>query len=188
MTDGMTDHLELADAARRMGLSSEALKKRLIRGTVPGRKVDGRWVVLAEGLNLVYEVNVTPPPDTRHDGQDDVTPDVTTRDDGRHDSGVTPSPRTEPGFSRDALIERLHRENVELAGRIGWLMAELEAARQAIRQLSAPANVAQCNNEPPVETAPTTTPAPGARPEPAQAPLRPRWWQFWRWGEAQPAS
>ena len=144
----MTEYLELTDAARRMGLSSEALKKRLIRGTVPGRKVDGRWMVLV--------------PDVCHD----VTPDVTTRDDGhhdgRHDDGVTPS--SQPSL-RDELIERLHRENVELAGRIGWLMAELEQARREILLLKA--SVSQ--GEMP------------ASQRGAERPPRRPWWRFWRW-------
>ena len=159
----MTEYLELADAARRMGLSSEALKKRLIRGTVPGRKVDGRWMVLV--------------PDACHD----VTPDVTTRDDGhhdgRHDDGVIPSSQPSP---RDELIERLHRENLELAGGVGWLMAELEQAWQEIRLLSAPT----CNDFKSDDSAPAPT---SHQPGPEQngtnsgaecPPPRP-WWKFW---------
>jgi predicted ArsR family transcriptional regulator len=47
VADQTTDHtpFTIADAADRLGLSSEAIRMRLKRGTLNGAKVDGRWVV-----------------------------------------------------------------------------------------------------------------------------------------------
>ncbi len=65
---------------------------------------------------------------------------------------ISPEVRIEP---LTGLIERLHRENVELAGRIGFYQAKLQEYEQRILLLEAP------------KDAPATTP------EPAQLP----WWK-----------
>lgn len=41
--DNQLDGIELSEAAELLGVSSEALRKRIQRGTVQGYKVDGRW-------------------------------------------------------------------------------------------------------------------------------------------------
>jgi hypothetical protein len=43
--EGVQDGIEIADAARRLGISVDAVRKRLDRGTLQGVKVDGRWRV-----------------------------------------------------------------------------------------------------------------------------------------------
>ncbi|MDP9016100.1 MAG: hypothetical protein M3M87_05010, partial [Thermoproteota archaeon] len=54
-------------------------------------------------------------------------------------------------------VERMHRENVELAGRVGFYQAKLQEAETKIALLEAP------------------------QPASRQAHHRP-WWQFWRSG------
>ena len=49
------DTLELADASTRLGISKEALRKRVQRGTVKGHKVDGRWHVVLPGARPVQD-------------------------------------------------------------------------------------------------------------------------------------
>src|SRR5687768_11379189 len=40
--------ITISEAARRLGLSTDAIRSRLHRGTLPGRKVDGNWQVFLE--------------------------------------------------------------------------------------------------------------------------------------------
>jgi hypothetical protein len=40
------DRLDIVDAAARLGLSIDAVRKRVQRGTLPAEKVDGRWLVV----------------------------------------------------------------------------------------------------------------------------------------------
>ena len=49
-TRSVTDQtgVSIADAAERLGMTSEAIRMRLKRGTLPGAKIDGRWVVYLE--------------------------------------------------------------------------------------------------------------------------------------------
>src|SRR5919199_1324959 len=125
MTDGL---VELTEAADRLGLSQEAIRKRIHRGTLAGRKVDGRWLVLL--------------PEDRPD----IRPDVSGRSDGRQDDGsLTASGHPDDGLAD--LIQQLHRENLELAGRLGFyqseiqhLQAQLSAAHERIALLEAPKN------------------------------------------------
>jgi hypothetical protein len=66
-------------------------------------------------------------------------------------------------------VRHLQQQNPELAGRCGYLQAELAAARERILALEAPA-------EPPASA---SAPAVGAGVvESAPAPTRP-WWRFW---------
>ena len=171
---GVTEYLELAEAAQRMGLTSEALKKRLIRGTVPGRKVDGRWMVLVSGACHP------------------VTPDVTTRDDdrhdGRHDDDVTLSPHSVELIRALDLVERQQQTIMELSGRCGWLQSELqqtrthlEVAEQEIRLLRVPSVENLQSPDPrPTETSNHPAPAANGQDSGAQCPPRRRWWEFWQ--------
>src|SRR3954447_4166875 len=45
------DALTIPVAAERLGLTSDAVRMRLKRGTLSGRKVEGRWVVLVPRAN-----------------------------------------------------------------------------------------------------------------------------------------
>ena len=50
MNNGQPDRVPLALAAERLGLSTEAVRKRIQRGTLPGHKIDGAWFVDASAL------------------------------------------------------------------------------------------------------------------------------------------
>jgi predicted DNA-binding protein (UPF0251 family) len=41
----MPDGLDMDEAAARLGISQEAVRKRLERGTLKGRKVNGQWYI-----------------------------------------------------------------------------------------------------------------------------------------------
>jgi hypothetical protein len=86
------------------------------------------------------------------------------------------------------VIERLTRDNVEMAGRLGFVMGQLEEARTKIALLEAPAPataetaaVAATNHPAPVENGHDS----GVQ-KARSAPDRP-WWAFWRGRATQPA-
>ena len=105
---------------------------------------------------------------------------------------VTGTPLAEGGAPWQVMTElvavndRLSRENVELAGRCGWLQAQLEAATSRIRELEAPrtnqsAAVDQVDDQAPSETGKRPAASGnGPRIEPERPAGRP-WWAFWRW-------
>ncbi len=71
-------------------------------------------------------------------------------------------------------LERAHRENLEIAGRVGFLQAKLQDAEEEIRMLRAPAQ--------PSGPEPANHPTPsenGADSSSQKVSPRP-WWQFWR--------
>ena len=72
------------------------------------------------------------------------------------------------------LVERLHRENLELAGRVGFLQARLQDAEARILEFEGPNNSAlaeTANHPPPSEN--------GSNSASQKVSSRP-WWQFWR--------
>ncbi len=48
--DGEGTWVNIADAAGRMGVTPEAVRKRIGRGTIPATKRDGRWYVSMDGV------------------------------------------------------------------------------------------------------------------------------------------
>ena len=101
----------LAEAAVRLGISPDAARKRLERGTLRGEKRGGRWRVALE-------------PDARTDTRSDATDDATP------DADRTPAdavPDTLPAAARE-LIDALQAEVTYLRQ---TLDTEIEARRRA---------------------------------------------------------
>jgi len=48
--DGVQDGLDISTTAARMGITSEAVRKRISRGTLAATKQDGRWHVVLDGI------------------------------------------------------------------------------------------------------------------------------------------
>ena len=71
------------------------------------------------------------------------------------------------------LVDRMHRENLELAGRLGFSQARIQELERRILELEAPkeATVEMANHSTPSEN--------GADSGAQQVSARP-WWQFWR--------
>jgi len=49
--DGVQDGLDISTAAAQMGITPEAVRKRIARGTLRATKEDGRWYVIPEAKN-----------------------------------------------------------------------------------------------------------------------------------------
>ena len=147
----------IAEAAARPGISSEAARKRVQRGTLPGRKVAGAWYVDA--------VAVPDAPAGRPDAAPDAAGEAgrTRPDAGPRRGGVDLQPLAE-------LIERQGEEIRRLAeASTAWQFRALQA-EERLKQLTAGADAAQ--------DAPHDAPeAPGAAapPDPAFTPSVAAW-------------
>ena len=148
--DTVSDRLDIAQAAEYLGISQMALRKRIQRGQLKAEKVDGRVYVVLNSLDTVSK--------TGGGG------------DKQWDSDETGLDRAGTGLDMvvPVLLERLdrmHRENLELAGRVGFLQAKLQDAEARILELEASTetSVGMVNQ-------PTSTQRPPKRP----------WWAFWR--------
>jgi hypothetical protein len=151
-----TEWIPLDAAARQLGISIHAARRRVKSGTLAGRRTQTRY-------GLVWEVclddGATVAPDSRN-GSAGVTSGLRTPD-----AGV-------PGGFVElvSLVDRLQRENRDMAGLIGSLQTRVEVLsgqlEQTQRALEAPKGE-------------QTTPGPSAAVEPAtEAQTRP-WWRRW---------
>jgi excisionase family DNA binding protein len=152
VTDRPTDHLTLDEAAEVLGISREAVRLRVRRGTIRGERVDGVWWVSPFGWSPTNHVTDQPTDRPGWPGR------------GR---GRGPSARDELVDQLRAEVEDLRTDKQYLwdmvrsqQGQIAYLTQELTEAR---RQL------------PPPTTAP---PMPRSGPETAVARRKRRnWWE-----------
>jgi excisionase family DNA binding protein len=152
-TPPSADDMTPAEAAARLGISERTVQRRLKQGTLKGYKVDtGRgevWrVVLDDMAATAPAPDVMTPVSPRHD-------DVMASSVAEFAHAVIDELRDE---YRDE-IERLRRENQQLAGQLGFTQAKLQEAEKQIALLMAP------KDEP--ESAPPAEPA------------RVSWWKRW---------
>jgi len=63
--NSVQDTVDISTAAVRMGLTAEAVRKRIARGTLPATKQDGRWYVVLDGRDSLDSTSWTgrPTPD-----------------------------------------------------------------------------------------------------------------------------
>ena len=119
--DEAGQRVEIGEAARRLGITTDGVRKRLKRGQLRGGKTeDGRWFVL-------FEAESSPVLDTESDLDNEPAP-----------SSMIVDRLLDKLNERDRRIEALERERFELAGRLGYFQAQVEEARERIRMLEAP--------------------------------------------------
>ena len=133
-TDQVADQFTVAEAARHLGISENAVAQRIKRGTLPARKHAGRWIV-----TLVSDVV-----DREATGRGDSNRPVDDRESDRSaDQEATDQPPAKLALSYQALapmMERLEALSREAEReRVGWESAERErdheqAARHAAEQ------------------------------------------------------
>ena len=126
--DETGQRVEIGEAARRLGITTDGVRKRLKRGQLRGGKTgDGRWYV-------IFEAESTPVLDSESDLDNEPDPSsmIVDRLLDKLDE------RDRQLDERDRRIETLERERFELAGRLGYFQAQVEEARERIRLLEAP--------------------------------------------------
>ena len=176
-------YADLTEASQILGLSHEAIRKRLHRGTLEGCKVDGRWMVRLPTGRLDADLD---DPGACQDARQDVAGRLNGRQDGRPDDGIwtVAGRQDERQDTRDALIERLYRDNLELAGRCGFLQAEVLHLREQVALLSAPAaepaTTTKTDDPAPAPTSYQSSPEQNGPNSGAECPPRQPWRRFWR--------
>ena len=146
----------IAEAARALGMSTDAIRKRLQRGTLPGEKIGGGWRVF---LGDAAPVAAGP---TGH------RPDASSpRPDADRTTAVAP----------DALVETLRDEvrylREQLAERSRELAAERERFDILHREALARIPALGAGHDPP-----SASPAAPGGTEPREPESA--WWRFWR--------
>ena len=137
--------VDIAEAAQRLGTTPAAIRKRLERGRLRGRKVGGRWFVVLSSK----QDRPSAKEDTGHGVSlgSDSSFRVSQVDDSECDmgGGALGTLHVSDLWER---LDRMHRENLELAGRVGFYQAEiqqlrvqLERAESRILELEAPKGV-----------------------------------------------
>ncbi len=157
------EKVDIKTAAQHLGITQEGVRKRIQRGLLKAEKIDNRWLVaLPAQLEEVQD---------RLESALYMVGEQLEEGSNLRGTGLE---RVVQSFLEK--LERAHRENLELAGRVGFLQAKLQDAEEEIRMLRAPA-------QPPVPE-PANHPPPSENgAEPGAQQVSPRlWWQFWRSG------
>jgi len=141
--------LTVADAAQLLGISPGAVRKRIERGQLAGRKVSGQWRVTVGATDA-----------TEYDATDATRPDTTQR----NATAGLPPPVAVSDAARAQLAAIRDEWVAPLVDRIGALEREngrLEAERdQAARERDdLRAEIERVRTVPPVSEAPTAPPA-----------------------------
>ena len=152
--DGGQERVDIAEAARRLGLTPDGVRKRVRRGTLPHVRQEGRiWVMLAADETPAETLSDTAK--TGRDGADAVAADEL--------RARVASLETELARTHEAL-----RRAQEAEGEQRRIIAGL---MQRLPELAAPS---------PSSTAPVESPTP-APPAVGPVPAAPRpWWRRWR--------
>ena len=115
--------LSVKEAALQLGIDEKTVRNRAKAGTLPALKVSRpqgyTWRVFPDGLPAHLDAQVDPGPDP---GGTQVEQPAT---------HVDPAPLVQ-------LVEKLHAENTQLAGQVGFLQAKLQEATERIMLLEAP--------------------------------------------------
>ncbi len=167
----------IAEAAERLGLSTEAVRKRIQRGTLAGHKHEGAWFVLLD------------PMAGRQDDQAVIRPAVQTETAGRQDTTLEAagqevpqrSPAGEPAaVDLGPLAELIERQGTEIRqlaeAAAVWQVRALQA-EERLKQLTAgddtPTDAPHAAPEPHHEAQPASAAAD------ASAPAHAPWWRRW---------
>ena len=158
--------IPLADAAAILGVTQEAVRKRLRRGSLIGGKRRGEWWVR---LPLDEAGHGEPRRDTR------AGPGGTERDAERDMAGRL--------TLAEVRLAEVERQRAQLEGQVDFLQRELERAAEAqaeLRRLLAMALQTRALPAPRAEVHADVKPH-AAGQAPAPAPPAPWWKRFWRW-------
>lgn len=117
-----TPTVDVAEAARRLGVTPDAVRARLHRGTLDGEKVDGAWRV---------RLPAEEPTGTQQDVRQDATAENDSTDRTRQDA---PTGDLAPMAQ---LIADLARRNEELAASVGMWQSRAHHLEEQLKQLTA---------------------------------------------------
>ena len=162
ITPPTQEGISASEAAARLGISERTLRERIKTGKIRAIKVVG-----VNG-NAVYRVFLddTPPPTELPPPKAAGNPPIAETMSPPSEGTTPPSAEV---LALVALVDRITRENLELAGRVGFLQAKLQDAEEEIRLLRAPTEP-EVNHSTPRKNRVDSDSEKGS--------LRP-WWKFW---------
>lgn len=183
MDDERPDLVPLGEAAERLALSTEAVRKRIQRGTLVGEKVGGAWFVRADQLPPAAASSSAGRPDAgvetasgRQDGTDRTAGPST---DGVLTGGRSgPEPAAVDLVPLADLIERLTRANQDLAASAAMWQERARVLEGRLLALGAGDEARGDGQEAPV--AQPQPPGAAEPPRPASETLMLRWRRWWR--------
>jgi excisionase family DNA binding protein len=153
----MSAYMSARQAAAWCGVSEKTVRRWIASGKLPAEKVDGAFRVAADTLHQLRargNGHAAHPPNPHADIAADSRTDNAAGPDMSAPQGADPAAVEAAHLA--ALVAQLHRENVELAGRVGFYQARIQDLEGRVKLLTA------------------GTPA-EATPTPPQRP----WWRFW---------
>ena len=166
-----------AEAAVHLGVSERTILRRLQQGALRGYKVNaGRgtvWRVLLDGVAATPPQRVAMTPEADVVGAIPVQEVIDT---------LQAQQRAPELMKALDLVDRLQRDNQQLAGQVGFLQARVQEQERTIARLRAPRDEPQEITSleeaisPPIAQTPATS---DARNAPETAPRRP--WLRWAW-------
>jgi excisionase family DNA binding protein len=127
-TDREATDLTINQAARRLGVSENAVRQRIKRGTLAAAKVDGLWRITLAEQPTDYQVNR--PLDQEGDRRTNYQSDSQTDHEVIRSSAVSPAARAQLEAVRDEWLAPLVGQIREQAEEIGRLRAEREAVER----------------------------------------------------------
>ena len=163
--------ISVQEAAALLGCSEKTIRRRIKAGSLAAHRLPTsqgyEWRVHVDG-----SPDQSPPePAVQLDGKHDHVPsqdgylDTQPTDQLDNPSILHDEPVNEALIKTLDFAERLQRENMELAGRVGFLQAKLQVAEEQILALATGQQESQAR-----ETAACEQEPPASRP----------WWMFWK--------
>ncbi len=128
MSGEQAEGLTIKQAAAQLGISPDSVRRRIKSGALEAFRVP-----TAQGYEWRIAPMHQPPSASRQVGGTPTQDAAQLGSAPMQDRQADTQPLVE-------MVERLHRENMQLAGRVGFLEGKLQDAEQKILALSAPAN------------------------------------------------
>ena len=166
-----TIQYSVPEAARLLGITPRAVRKRIEAGTLCGTRVGRDWVVVLPGERIAERQ------EPREELGEPRELTSTAREPNASPVELPSSP-AEPGepTAPKWLVEQLYRDNVQLAGQLGFYQARIQELERRILELEAPkeapAEMSNMSNNP----AHAQNVADSGSEKLSSRP----WWRFWR--------
>ncbi|MBZ0188485.1 MAG: helix-turn-helix domain-containing protein, partial [Candidatus Obscuribacterales bacterium] len=136
----LSNPITVEEAAAALGISTNAVCKRLRKGTLIGKKVPGKfkdeWVVEGSEIIEILSVDFPDEVDCPEEGEEEERTDQDQTDENSGSVQNGPGAVQESSDALSRLIELVDKQSVKLesaAGQIGYLQAQLESQTRLLK-------------------------------------------------------